>query len=538
MSYVSLAFFIFIAVTYAVYYLIPKKYQWCVLLAASYVFFLFSGVKYCVFIVVTTLTTYAGAWWIEKLQQNCKVVVKQNKDIWDKEQKKSYKATEKKKTRHIMAAVLLLNFGILFFLKYYNFTAENINRLLSFTAFKAPILKLILPLGISFYTFQSMGYIIDVYREDYAAEKNIGKFALFVSFFPTIIQGPISKFDQLAHQLYEPHKIDWLNFKYGIELILWGYFKKLVIADRIVSYVTAMMEQQGDLNGTALLIAVAVYSVQLYADFSAGIDISRGVARLFGIDLAQNFRQPYFATSLSDFWTRWHISLGAWMKTYVFYPLALSGTSGKVTKNIKKSKFGKTEYGQYFAAALPGAFATLVVFLLVGIWHGAEWKYVLFGLYNGAIMMTSTLLKPFFEKLSALLHINKKSFLFRVFQIIRTLVIVGISNLTDIVGSVRDFFSILKRIFITQSPISGIKQFFSVSQATYLDCALVAVCVLIVFIVSIFHENNEGVMLREVIDKKKTIVEWVALFVGILVILLFGIYGPGYDPADFVYKQF
>ena len=539
MSYVSIAFFLFIAVTYAVYYLMSKtKYQWIVLLIASYFFYLFASVKYCFFILITTLTTYGSALLIEKIQQKCKAVIKQNKEIWDREQKKSYKDGEKKKTRRWMVVVLILNFGILFFLKYYNFTAENINRLLSFTVFKAPTLKLILPLGISFYTFQSMGYLIDIYRGDYPAEKNIGKFALFVSFFPTIIQGPISKFDQLAHQLYEPHKIDWLNFKYGIELMLWGYFKKIVLADRILVYVTAMMDKQSELNGTALLIIVAVYSIQLYADFSGGIDLSRGVARLFGIDLAQNFRQPYFATSLSDFWTRWHISLGAWMKTYVFYPLAVSKAAVTINKNIKKSKIGQSEYGQYFANTLSGALATLIVFLLVGIWHGAEWKYVLFGFYNGFIMMFSTLLKPFFDKTSVFLHINTKSLLFKGFQIIRTLFIVAISNLTDIVDSVHDFFSMVKRIFTTQSPISGIHQFTSIVQISYFEYALVAACVLVIFLVSIFHEKNEGVILREVIDRKKTIIEWMALFIGIMVILLFGIYGPGYDPADFVYMQF
>ena len=234
MNYTSLNFILFVALTVLVYFLFPlKKQKWTVLLVASYVFYLFAGYKYVAFILFTTVSTYLFALWINSIGVKSKETLKLNKQTWDKDEKKKFKNSIKHKKRLVMALVLVVNFGILAFLKYYNFFAGSLKDVMGMfgIGFSAPTLKLFLPLGISFYTFQSMGYIVDVYREKVAPEKNIAKLALFVSFFPQIIQGPISFYDQLAHQLYEPHKFDFTRFKYGMELILWGFFKKLIIAD-------------------------------------------------------------------------------------------------------------------------------------------------------------------------------------------------------------------------------------------------------------------------------------------------------------------
>ena len=314
MSYTSLKFALFVGITAAVYFLFPvKKHRWTVLLVASYVFYLLAGYRYAAYILLTTLSTYLAGILLDKLSGEAKEVLALHKKEWDRDRKKAYKQEMTRKKRRIVTGVLVLNFGILGFLKYYNFFAGSLNDLLgSFgMPFSAPTLKLVLPLGISFYTFQSMGYVIDVYREKVAAEKNIGKLALFVSFFPQIIQGPIGLYDQLAGQLYEPHDFSFTRLKYGCELILWGLVKKMVIADRAVTVISGVLEDYGAYNGTALMLTVLIYALQLYADFSGGIDISRGVAEIFGIHMAENFRRPYFARTISEYWRRWHMSLGA-----------------------------------------------------------------------------------------------------------------------------------------------------------------------------------------------------------------------------------
>ena len=250
-------------------------------------------------------------------------------------------------------------------LKYFNLFAGGMNRFLGKAGMtgSVPILHLVLPLGISFYTFQSAGYLIDVYREKTEPERNPAKYALFVSFFPQIIQGPISFYDQLAHQLYADRKFSYRNLKHGALLMLWGYLKKMVIADRAVSLIQMVAPDYTQYNGTVIFITVLVYALQLYADFSGGIDISRGFAEILGIEMAENFRRPYFAVSINDYWRRWHITLGAWMKSYVFYSLAMSKRFFKMGKNLKqKSDKRSNSCRQYFCNMSSDCMITVFLF--------------------------------------------------------------------------------------------------------------------------------------------------------------------------------
>lgn len=540
MSFTTVNFLLFVAATVLLYFLLPlKKCKWVVLLAASYFFYLCASYKFAAFILFTTISTYLFALWIDKVSQNSKAKVKANKANWDKEQKKKYKNKIKIQKRLIMALVLVLNFGILAFLKYYNFFAGSLNDLLGIfgIAFSAPTLKLILPLGISFYTFQSMGYIVDVYREKVAPEKNPLKLALFVSFFPQIIQGPISFYDQLAHQLYEPHKFDFTRFKHGMQLILWGYFKKLVIADRAVIALTTVTDNYTAYNGTTITFTVLLYALQLYADFSGGIDISRGVAQIFGIDMAQNFKRPYFAKDINDYWRRWHITLGAWLKNYVFYPIAMSKQFINMSKNIKNTKFGNTKAGSHIAKVLPTSIASLIVFLIVGIWHGANWKYVGFGLWNGLIIMISILLKPVFDFVLAKLHINPKSFLYGVFQMFRTFIVVLVGYVFDIAPSFSGAVNMIKLSLFDQHIRTGISQICNLGVGKK-DYVVLLIGMLVIFVVSVIQERNSSTSLRVMLDKKPLILRWSLTLVCLVTVLIFGIYGPGYNPAEFVYMQF
>lgn len=538
MSYTSLNFAYFVAIVASVYFLFPvKKYQWTVLLAASYVFYLFTGFKFAAFLITTTATTYAAALVIDNIAAKAKAELKAHKADWDKQQKKEFKERIGKKKRIIMLCTVVLNLGILAFLKYFNFLAGSLNDLLSGTSLSIPTLKLFLPLGISFYTFQSVGYLVDVYREKISAERNIAKLALFVSYFPQIIQGPISFYDQLAHQLYEPHSFNFTRLKYGCELILWGLVKKVVIADRAIMTINAVVDAYTDYSGTTILFALILYALQLYADFSGGIDISRGVSQILGIDMIQNFRRPYFALTIDEYWRRWHISLGAWMKEYVFYPIALSKRFTGVTKKIRGTKFGATTFGAHVAKVLPTSFASLIVFLLVGIWHGASWKYVAFGLWNGGVIMLSTLLEPAFLSVNKSLKIRTESFFFRLFQMGRTFVIVLIGYIFDIAPSFRAAMEMFAAMIARQN-IRGAMADISVFDLTKKDYLVLILGVIVMFFVSLIQEKNPDTTLRQLLDRKPFILRYLLILVAIMVLLVFGIYGPGFNPAEFVYMQF
>lgn len=538
MSYTSLNFAYFVAIVASVYFLFPvKKYQWTVLLAASYVFYLFTGFKFAAFLITTTATTYAAALVIDNIAAKAKAELKAHKADWDKQQKKEFKERIGKKKRIIMLCTVVLNLGILAFLKYFNFLAGSLNDLLSGTSLSIPTLKLFLPLGISFYTFQSVGYLVDVYREKISAERNIAKLALFVSYFPQIIQGPISFYDQLAHQLYEPHSFNFTRLKYGCELILWGLVKKVVIADRAIMTINAVVDAYTDYSGTTILFALILYALQLYADFSGGIDISRGVSQILGIDMIQNFRRPYFALTIDEYWRRWHISLGAWMKEYVFYPIALSKRFTGVTKKIRGTKFGATTFGAHVAKVLPTSFASLIVFLLVGIWHGASWKYVAFGLWNGGVIMLSTLLEPAFLSVNKALKIRTESFFFRLFQMGRTFVIVLIGYIFDIAPSFRAAMEMFAAMIARQN-IRGAMADISVFDLTKKDYLVLILGVIVMFFVSLIQEKNPDTTLRQLLDRKPFILRYLLILVAIMVLLVFGIYGPGFNPAEFVYMQF
>ena len=539
MSYASFNFIAFVALAVLAYFVLPlKKHKWIVLLISSYIFYLFAGYKYVAFILFTTVSTYAIARWLDRISLHSKDTLKANKKEWNRDTKKQFKNRTKRNKRLVMALCLVLNFGILAFLKYYNFFAGSLNDVFgSFgMSFSMPTLKLFLPLGISFYTFQSMGYIVDVYREKFPAEKNIAKFALFVSFFPQIIQGPISFYDQLAHQLYEPHKMDFTRFKYGCELILWGFFKKLVIADRAVIAINTVVDDYNSYNGTTLTFTVLLYALQLYTDFSGGIDISRGIAQILGINMAENFRRPYFSKSINEYWRRWHITLGAWMKEYVFYPLSLSNAFLSASKKMKATKFGATKVGAHIAKVLPTAFASLIVFLIVGVWHGASWKYVAFGLWNGGVIMLSILMKPLFDGALKKLHINPNNFLWGLFQMLRTFLIVCIGYVFDIAPSFRQAIFTFKRIVLNQSASNGWIEINSLGLERF-DFAIIGACLAALIIVSVLQEKTKRSM-RIQLDKNIYLVRYGVVLIGIIAVLTFGVYGPGYNAADFVYAQF
>nr|WP_316612964.1 MBOAT family O-acyltransferase [uncultured Ruminococcus sp.] len=510
-SYTTLNFICFVFVTMLVYFLFPaKKYKWTVLLAASMFFYAVAGYKYAFFILFTTLSTYLIALWISHVSAYSKKLLKEKKKEWDKDQKKKYKNKIKIQKRLIMTLALVINFGILAFLKYYGFFAGSLNDMLgSFgVSFSIPTLKLFLPLGISFYTFQSMGYIVDVYREKTDAQRNPFKLLLFVSFFPQIIQGPISIYDQLAAQLFEPHEFDFIRMKHGMELILWGFFKKLVIADRAYILIGAVEKDYAQFGGTTLTFTILLYALQLYADFSGGINISRGV-----------------------------ISLGAWLKNYLFYPIAMSNVFINAGKKMKGTRFGKTAAGSHIAKVLPTSVASLIVFLVVGVWHGADWKYVAFGVWNGVIIMVSIIMQPLFDGAVDKLRISRKNPFFIGFQVFRTLLVVLVGYVFDVAPSFGEGMRTLQLFFTGQNFSAGIEEISKLGLVAS-DYIILLIGAIIILIASIIQERHLDTDIRTMLDRKPVALRFLLLYLGVMTVVIFGIYGSGYNAADFVYMQF
>ena len=521
MSLFTLIAFAFLCA--ALYYLCPDRFKWMLLLLASYAYYAYCGANALPFILLTTLSTWAGALCIGRIGEQSKAVLKARRAELDSAGKKALKAQAKRRQRAVFFAVLLLNFGVLALLKY---TSPLL------TAMGRPALNLLLPLGISFYTFQSMGYVLDVYREKVPAERNVGKLALFVSFFPQIIQGPIGVYDQLAHQLYDEHKYNFDNIRYGAELILWGFFKKLVIADRAVGMIHTVAGAYTDYAGTYVLLAALVYALQLYADFSGGIDISRGVAQMFGITMGENFRRPYFSRTLTEYWHRWHISLGDWLRNYLFYPLSISKAF------LNWGRHAKQHLGNHIGKVLPTAVASLITFLVIGIWHGASWKYVAFGFWNGMVILVSTLLQPVSDKVVAGLHIERKSAWYQVFSMLRTFVVVLIGYYFDIADGFRAAMGMMAKS-VTDLHLSQLRPgaVLEALPLTMYDWAVLAFGTLVIFVASVIQERSQRTI-REILDEKCLALRWVVLLGGIFAVVLMGVYGPGVQASEFVYMQF
>ena len=546
MALTSLPFALFTIITALVYFVYPKKEQrWVILLIASCFFYVYNSFQYSAFILITIITVYLASSGMTAISEETRSVVKAKKAEWSREERKAYKEAADKKRRRILAGVLVLNFGILFILKYFNFLSGSIAAIIGASPDSAPQIRLLLPLGISFYTFIATGYLIDVYRETIEPERNIFKFALFVSFFPHIIQGPISSYSKLRNQLIEPHDLEWLNFKHGIMLICWGLFKKLVIADRVWIAIKAYYSNGGiygnddfaGYSGTMVLFVTLLYALQLYADFSGGIDISRGICRILGIELEMNFRQPYFSKSISEYWRRWHISLGAWMKNYVFYPIAMSDLSKRVSKSIAASSFGKTAAGKHLSRVLMTAVASFIVFLLVGIWHGANSKYIAFGVWNGLIIMLSALLGPVYEKTRNALHIRESAAWWKLFQMLRTFIIVLIGYVFDIADNFTNAMQMLW-LMLTDQTTSGVMKQLHTLGLVKAEYAAVMICTLVLLYFSIRLEQTSLDSPADLLERRSGFIQWIALFMLIICILIAGTYGPIYDPAGFIYMQF
>lgn len=430
--------------------------------------------------------------------------------------------------RKYLILSLVLNFGILITLKY----SPLINNFLMLFGVDKPLINfgLVIPLGISFYTFQSAGYIIDVYKNKVEAQDNIFKFALFVSYFPQIIQGPISKYKDLNTQLFSYKQFDYDKLINGLQLVLWGLFKKYMIADRVAVLVSTVFDGFPESQGGLLLGAIIIYSFQIYADFSGGIDMIRGISEILQIDLIDNFNQPFFAISISDFWQRWHISLGNWMREYVFYNVALSKKVGRLNKKLKPI------IGQFLYKQLPVALASTVVFVLVGMWHGPNIKFIIYGLYQAFFVVMEPLLEPIYSKIFEVTKFNKDTFSFKLFRILRTNILVTFGRFFSRADTVETAIAMQLRVLNFKNPVIYLDNIVFDWGIDMKELFVLLLSILILLTVDLLHEN--GLKIRKFIQEQNLIFRWILYYTFIFIIIIFGYYGPKVGSSDFIYRGF
>lgn len=531
MLFTSYEFMIFVLVTAVLYYLVPKRFQWCLLLAADYVFYAIAGAAYLPFILVTTISAYLAGMKLRNMKRRQEEYLAQHKAQMNREEKKAYKAAEKKKQWRWLLLTLLLNLGILAVLKYTNFTIANINSLLHTFGSGGRIspVDFVLPLGISFYTFQTLGYIIDVYRGKYEAETNFFKFALFVSFFPQLVQGPISRFDALSKSLFAEHRFDAVTVSRGLQRILWGYFKKMVIADRMLVAVNALIQNPDAYQGAYVFAGMLFYALELYADFTGGIDITIGIAEMLGICVAENFHRPYFSKNIKEYWNRWHITMGTWFTDYIFYPISVCQPM------LNLSKFSRKHLGDALGKRVPVYLSSFVVWFTTGIWHGASWNFIVWGLGNFVVIMVSQEMEPLYRRFHSRFPQAKERWGFRAFQVLRTVLLMSSLRMFDCYRDVPLTFRMFGTMFTRWNwgeLFRGGLMRLGLAEKDY----LILLAGLVILLAVSLLQRTGGV--RERIAAKPVWIRtfvWYGLF---LAVLLFGAYGVGYDASQFIYNQF
>lgn len=524
-------FIITVLLSVLAYYVMPKKWQPYFLLLVSYGIYFSLNPWYPLYLLVTTLTVYGAGFRIHTMQEKSQQYIQEHKKEMDRTQRKKYKELAKRKMKAVLIGCLLLNLGILAVTKYTNFFIQNLNGWLHFfgSSREVSFVELLVPLGISFYTFQSLGYLLDVYWKRGPVQKNVAKLALFVSFFPQLGQGPISRYHDLSKTLYEPHEFQWKRVSFGLERILWGYFKKLVIADRISAAVQMIMGDPEYYTGVYVFVGMMFYALELYADFTGGIDITIGIAEMFGIRITENFERPFFSKSIAEYWRRWHITMGTWFRDYVFYPLSISGMFKKMTTFMKK------HFGMAAAKRSAVYVATMVVWVTTGIWHGANWRYVAWGMCNGIVILASEELKPLYSRFHKRFPAIGKTVCYRAFQVVRTFLLMSCLRIFDRYGSCRQSVKAFIHMFTQFGDRKLTGQEFLDLGLTVTDYAILGAGVLVLFGVSML-QRRKSVRVR--LHEKPYVLRYVVYMGLFLCVLLLGMYGIGYDSSAFIYNQF
>lgn len=507
MALTSIAFFSFFLLSLLIYYMIPGKYQWCGLLLFSLCFFLVSAVPYTVFyLLISILVTFFCT--------------------------RSMGKSGKNNAKAALAVGVIINIGLLGLLKYSNFFSQNFNVFFSVLHLpvRLPKLDLPAPLGISYYTLSVLGYLLDCYWGTVSPQTSLMKTALFVSYYPQLTSGPVVRYQQVSPELYRRHQFDYQAVTFGLQRMLWGIFKKLVLSARLGILVDTIYGDPSSYQGLYVWMAAGLFVLQLYTDFSGCIDIIMGVSECYGIKLPENFRTPLFSRSVQEFWQRWHITLGAWMRDYILYSVLRSALCRKLAQWVKP------RWGKKAARQIPAYLGMLCVWLLMGLWHGGSWKYVIgVGCWFWVLIVLSQTLEPLSNKIIQSLHINTGCFSWHLFQSLRVFVLVSFGTMFLRLDGLLTTLRTMKLGLSCWNP----EIFFDGSLFQLgLDRPDFWVAVFglgLLLLVSVMQEKGS---VREWLARQNLVFRWVVLFALIFGIVFMGSYGPGYDAQSFIYEQF
>ena len=485
MLFNSLHFALFFPIVFTLYYLIKPKFRWILLLIASYYFYMSWNPIYILLILFSTVVDYGVTVFMERT------------------------ASQFRK-KLLLAVSLFANLGLLFTFKYLNFFNSIVAD--SLTAFGYEYsyspLNILLPVGISFYTFQTLSYTIDVYRGNQTAQHHFGKFALYVSFFPQLVAGPIERSTHLMPQFDQTFNFDYKRITDGLKLMFWGLFKKVVIADRLAIIVNQIYNNPNEYDGFALLLGSVFFAFQIFCDFSGYSDVAIGVAKVFGFDLMQNFRIPYYSKNISEFWKRWHISLSTWFRDYVYIPLG--------GNKVKKPRW---------------FFNLFITFFISGIWHGANWTFVAWGALHGFYLIAAILLAGLKNKINHLLFLDRNPFVFKLVQVLTTFILVDFAWIFFRANSMSDALLIIQKIGqINFVPSQWIESLYTIGT----DKTGLIVAVLSILIMEVVHLFDRDESFINKLNRLSTPKRWALYYVFILYFLFFGTFSQ----QDFIYFQF
>lgn len=495
MNFVSLPFFLIVTAAILLYHIVPLPCRWYVLLAASVSFyFAAAGMRGFLAVLLTAALAYASALRIA-----------------------ADASGEKKKKKLLLTAALTVLIGLLVLFKIERYVGGDARWL-------------VVPLGVSYYTFSIIGYLVDVYSKKQAPERNFLKLLLYTLYFPKIVQGPISKFRVIGPRLVKGHAFDYRRFCYGLQRVLWGYFKKLIVVERAVLLTGTVFD--GDLSdcsagGPVLLIVAVIATLSHYCDFSGYMDIVIGVSQMMGIELDENFRQPFFSKSAAEFWRRWHMTLGAWFKDYVYLALVIHPGVLSIGKWTRE-RFGKNA-GRTVLTVIPLA----VVWLLTGLWHGTSFSYVLWGCYWGTIIILSNLLARFFQQSTALLHISTQAKGWQLFQMIRTFFLfMGGLLLSTLVGWRQ--MGLFLWLVIKDIKSTSLHALFD-NGFDHINFVILCAAFVLLWFVDLRAAHGS---MRDDIARLNGLTRWFLYAMLILVVVFFGVYGTAYPTHSFAYEHF
>ena len=488
MRFNTIQFLVFFPVVATVFFILPHRWRWILLLAASYLFYMSWNPKYIIVLLIVTAIGYVAGLWLTG-------------------------ETDPKSRRRKLIFSLVTIFGILFFFKYFNQANGLLQTVVSRLggSYALTGIRVGLPLGISFFTLQAISYVIDTYRGVVRPEKHVGIFALFMAFFPQLTAGPIARSNHLLPQFYEPHSPDYENIVTGLQRMAWGFFKKLVIADRLALLVNMVYGEPSSYTGVVLILATYAFAFQIYCDFSGYADIAIGAARVMGFHLGENFQQPYYAQSIVDFWRRWHISLYNWLRDYIFYP---------ISRALHRSRMN-------LRSVLSLILPPMVTMLASGLWHGTNWTFIIWGALHGLFMVISVLLSRWKNRPS--LPFTLPSYIAAGMKIFATFNLVSFAWIFFRASTLSDAVYIVGHLFVgLEIPQS----LFDMLPGSWYEWMIALLAIFLMEAVHWMQERNGS--LRTVIRRQPVWLRWSAYYGLVLVIFMFG----KFEANDFIYSRF